>query len=592
VQKIGAFFKIGTSFRGDRWKLSGMLRLGAELANNEGILEAGVILVNNLGERIKAKALELTKIRSIVGTKGEVDIAEKIYHDLAKLDYFQQYSQNIKLLPVKNDPIGRKNVLAYVEGKNGKSGKTVLCLGHIDTVGIEDYAELQDNATEPDVLKEKLRSIKFSVETMGEIKSQEWLFGRGIFDMKTGVAALMVMVEEFAKKADELAGNLVFIGVPDEEGNSAGMLSIVEDLAELMKQKGWEYIAAVDTDYMTGKYPGDDHKYVYIGTVGKLLPSFYIYGEETHVGESFNGLDANLLASEVLYQIDLSNDLCDIADGEVTLPPISLHQRDLKKEYSVQTVNAVTLYFNYATHSSQPDEVLAKCKQKAVQSFENIIKRLNEEYEKFCALSKIPFQKLPWEVQVLTYEELYEKVKAEMGDEIDKIIDNLARELVKQNIDDRELSLAIVQEVHKHYSNQNSKIIVYFAPPYYPHIYVQGETEREKNLLEAVEQAVREARKRYDYKIVTKKFYPYISDLSYCNMAKDAASIAKLTHNMPAWPQKYRLPVKAIQDIGMPVVNIGPYGKDAHKLSERVCTSYSFDAMPQILQHTIENLLK
>jgi len=28
----------------------------------------------------------------------------------------------------------------------------------------------------------------------------------------------------------------------------------------------------------------------------------------------------------------------------------------------------------------------------------------------------------------------------------------------------------------------------------------------------------------------------------------------------------------------MPVVNIGPYGKDAHKLSERVYMSYSFDA--------------
>jgi len=41
----------------------------------------------------------------------------------------------------------------------------------------------------------------------------------------------------------------------------------------------------------------------------------------------------------------------------------------------------------------------------------------------------------------------------------------------------------------------------------------------------------------------------------------------------------------------MPVVNIGPYGKDAHKLSERVCTSYSFDAMPMILQKIIENPL-
>ncbi|MFZ5651214.1 MAG: M20/M25/M40 family metallo-hydrolase [Bacillota bacterium] len=547
--------------------------------------------MNTLGGRIKALAIELTKIPSIVGTQGEVEIARKIYDHLTQLEYFRENPGNLRLLDVKNDALGRKNVFACIEGRKAKSASTVLCLGHIDTVGIEDYVELKEYATDPGLLKEKLRTIKFSAGTMAEIMSGDWIFGRGIFDMKTGVAAHLVMMEEFSQRAGELVGNLVFIGVPDEEGNSAGMLSAVEDLDRMAKEKGWEFVAAVDTDYMTGKYPGDDHKYVYVGTVGKLLPCFYIYGEETHVGESFNGLDANLLASEVLYQIDLSNDLCDIAGTEVTMPPISLHQRDLRTKYSVQTVNAATLYFNYSTHSSQPGEVLAKCREKAVQSFENIIKRLNGEYEKYCELSKIPFKKLPWEAQVLTYEELYRNVKAEMGDRIDRIIDKLVAGLEKKDLDDREVSLAIVQEVHRHYSDQNSKIVVYFAPPYYPHIFVRGEDQGEKRLLEAVDKAVGEVRRLYDYKIVIKKFYPYISDLSYCSISQDEESISKLTDNMPAWPKKYKLPVKSIQNISMPVVNIGPYGKDAHKLSERLCAAYSLDAMPLILKATIENLL-
>lgn len=41
----------------------------------------------------------------------------------------------------------------------------------------------------------------------------------------------------------------------------------------------------------------------------------------------------------------------------------------------------------------------------------------------------------------------------------------------------------------------------------------------------------------------------------------------------------------------MPVVNIGPFGKDAHKLSERVSKEYSFDAMPFILEKTLRDLL-
>lgn len=541
---------------------------------------------------MKNIALALTRIPSVVGTKGEVVIAGAIYDHLKHIEYFRSNPDHLRLLPIKNDSLGRKTVLAFIEGAKRRSNRTVLCLGHIDTAGIDDFGELKEYGSEPEVLKEKLKAIKFCRETGEELHSPDWMFGRGIFDMKTGVAALMVMLEEFSRQAEQLDGNIVFIGVPDEEGNSGGMLSAVGYLEEMSQERDWEFIAAVDTDYMTCKYPGDDHKYVYLGTVGKVLPSFFLYGEETHVGESFNGLDANLLASELLCQIDLNAELCDVADGEVTLPPISLQQRDLRTEYSVQTTNSASLYFNYATHCSQPEEVLAKCKAQAEQAFERVIRRLNEEYGKYCELCNITFQKLPWQPLVLTYEELYRNVKAELGDEIDRIIAGLAAQLKERGADDREFSLAIVREVHKNYSNQNPKIIVYLAPPYYPHISVQGHDEKEKNLLAAVSQAIDEVKKAYAYKITMKKFYPYISDLSYCSISKDEECINRMVDNMPAWPYQYTLPVKSIQSISMPVVNIGPFGKDAHKLSERLCTAYSFDAMPRILYQTFVNLLK
>ncbi|MCG0276754.1 MAG: M20/M25/M40 family metallo-hydrolase [Thermosediminibacteraceae bacterium] len=548
--------------------------------------------MTHIREKIKNLSLELTRIPSIVGTEGEIHIAERIYDILSKMDYFKQNPNNLKMIDVKGDTLKRKYVMAFIEGTKFRSSKTILMLGHIDTVGMEDYGELKEFATNPEILKKKLFEKKFNQEIMKDLESDNWIFGRGIFDMKTGVAALIVMMEEFSKRVEEFGGNLVFIGVPDEEGNSAGMLSAVEDLAKIAEEKGWDFVAAIDTDYMTGRFPGDENKYVYIGTVGKLLPCFYIYGKETHVGEAFNGLDANLLAAEIMREVDLSSDLCDIADGEVTLPPISLHLRDLKTEYSVQTVNAVNLYFNFATHISQPDEVLEKLKVKAARAFEKTIERLNQEYKKYCELSKIPYKKLPWEVRVLTFEELYSQVKEKLGESLDKMIDNLADELLKKGVDDREFSLRIVQEVHKYYPDTNPVVVLYFSPPYYPHNFVKGENEKENKLLEAINKAVEEAKKQYDYKIVIKKFYPYISDLSYCSIAKNDESIAKLINNMPAWSRTYSLPVKAIQKISMPVVNIGPYGKDGHKLTERISSTYTFDAMPFILEKTISNLLK
>lgn len=545
----------------------------------------------DMGEKIKALAIELTQIRSVVGTAGENAVAQKIYESLAQLEYFRQRPENLRIKPVRDDEFGRNGVFALIEGTQAISNKTLLCIGHIDTVGVADYGGLQDMATDPAALKQQLTTAtKFSEPALSEILSADWLLGRGILDMKTGVASLMVMVEHFSQYPEKLTGNLVFFAVPDEEGNSAGMLSAVQYLADLQTERGWEFIAAIDTDFMTFRYPEDKNRYVYVGTTGKLLPCFFLYGEETHVGEPFNGLDANLLASEVMRRIDIGTDLCDIADGEVSLPPISLHQRDNKTEYSVQTANTVNIYFNWPTHCSEPAEVLAKCRAKAVESFEAVISHLNEEYEKFCTMSHIPFQRLPWEVNVLTYDELYQQVKAELGDEIDRILAELIEKLRECNADDREVSMAIVDEVHKHCSDKNSKIVVYFSPPYYPHNFVRDGDARSDVLLDAVERAVAEAKAVYEYPIVTRKFYPYISDLSYCGIAA-AEHMGKLTENMPAWQRTYHLPVQAIQSISMPVVNIGPYGKDAHKLSERVCLSYSFDAMPLILRRTMEILL-
>lgn len=71
------------------------------------------------GEKILRIAAELTKVRSIVGTAGEVNAAEAVYDRLNALAYFRRNPDNLKLLAIKGDPLGRKNVLAVIEGKKG-----------------------------------------------------------------------------------------------------------------------------------------------------------------------------------------------------------------------------------------------------------------------------------------------------------------------------------------------------------------------------------------------------------------------------------------------------------------------------------------
>jgi arginine utilization protein RocB len=544
----------------------------------------------SLAKRIEELTIELTNIKSIVGSKSELDSVNAIYKKFEEMDYYKENPELLKYVDFENDSLGRKSVVATMKGKKGNSNKTLVLIGHTDTVGISDYGNLQEYATKPFELAEKLEGVSLPDDAKKNLESGDWLFGRGIFDMKCGVATLMCIMEDISKDLENFEGNLVFAAVGDEEGNSGGMLSVVPDLLKIQEKEGFEYLAVIDTDYMTQLYPGDENKYIFVGTVGKLMPSFYVVGKETHVGEAYKGLDPNQLAGAITNKINLKFEFCDVAEGEVSLPPITLRQKDLKEEYSVQIAKTATLYFNYSTHKSTPDEVMTKMKDAANEAFTEVVADLNDQYKQFCDASNFPHEELPWEPRVMSFNELYDAVKAEMGDELDTKIEEIKEELLKdKSLDERDFSMKVVEEVHELWSDKDPVVVVYYSPPYYPHIYVEGSEHKEKILLESVDEAVDAVES--DYKIVSKKFYPYISDLSFVSAPKDPKIMEALKSNMPALDSKYKLPLDAMQKLGLPVVNIGPFGKDAHKFTERLEKKYSFEVAPKLVKHTIESLL-
>lgn len=159
-----------------------------------------------------------------------------------------------------------------------------------------------------------------------------------------------------------------------------------------------------------------------------------------------------------------------------------------------------------------------------------------------------------------------------------------------ESIDDRDYALKEVEWLQMMWTNQEPVIIVYFTPPYYPHIYVEGKTNQEKQLLEAVKEAVDTT--ETDYQLVYKKFFPYISDLSYAAAPKEVDAVEALKQNMPGFGVKYSLPLEDMQKLQLPVVDIGPFGKDSHKFTERLEKNYSFNVAPVLVQKTVMNLLK
>lgn len=544
----------------------------------------------SLSKRIEELTIELTKCKSVVGTDGEVDISHKIYEIFSEMDYYKENPELVELQDFIDDPLGRKNVIAMLRGRKGNSAKTVVLIGHTDTVGVSDYTGFEEYATQPESLVGKLKTLSLSDEARADLDSGNYLFGRGIFDMKCGVATIISIMEAISRDIDSFEGNLVFAAVGDEEGSSGGMLSFVPRLTQLQQEYGFDYQAVVDTDYMAPRYDSDNNRYIYVGTVGKLMPSFLIVGKETHVGQPFNGLDPNQISSAIINKINCNMAYSDVAEGEVSLPPITLRQRDLKPEYSVQITSKTNLFFNYATHDSSPEQVLYKMVQASHDAFSDVVNTLNERYEIFCKSSGFPFQRLPWKPRVLTYNELYANVKAELGDALDQRIEEAkTRLLSREDLCEREFSLKLVEEVHALWSDKNPVVIVYFSPPYYPHNNVCGKNDKEKKLLDSVNSVVQKLDSPYT--IINKNFYPYISDLSFVSAPQNDDSISHLKNNMPAFGSKYKLPLDEMRALNLPVINIGPFGKDAHQYTERIERDYSFNVAPVMVYETIKGIL-
>src|SRR5699024_4490436 len=116
---------------------------------------------------------------------------------------------------------------------------------------------------------------------------------------------------------------------------------------------------------------------------------------------------------------------------------------------------------------STPDEVMAKVIEGADLAFQKVIDSLNVEYKKYCDSNKFPYEKLPWKSRVMSYDELYKKVKEERGEEVDKLIEDLNKELLDDlNVDDREFSLKIVEVNYNMWSDKDPVVVVFFSPPY------------------------------------------------------------------------------------------------------------------------------
>lgn len=516
-------------------------------------------------------------------TPGERELVNLLMKLLGEVGYGELETGRY---PLPDDPLGREVAWGFLPGRRTE---TVLLISHYDTVDIQDYGSAMDVATSPDKLVERFGKHGAHLDALAREHlnhPDEWLFGRGSVDMKSGVAVHLAVLEALCARAasgHRPDGSVLFICAPDEESESEGILAAVRLLSQMRDERGLRYLGAINTDYTSPLYAGDDVKAVYAGTVGKLLVGVYVRGIETHAGEPYAGFDANLLAAEIVRSISMRSDLADSTADRIGVPPVTLKLSDFKDRYGVQIPFDAHVYLNFLTFHLAPEQLLSRLKDIVQDKLSEVAARVAEDklsWER--ALGASLTEDTP-EVEVVSYAELLRRACEVSGVDVTReVLERVSIWLAAQGEDLRARSVAVTRELWSLAGVRGPGAVLFFAPPYYPH----AGRDTSSPVTRAAEAVCRQ------YGAEFRDFFPYISDASYLSLYS-SEGIDTLKANMPLWSDtpaesRYSLPLAEIARLGVSVVDIGVWGYGAHKADERVNIQYSCQTVPEMVLKTIQ----
>ncbi|MBW0002142.1 MAG: ArgE/DapE family deacylase [Hyphomicrobiales bacterium] len=281
---------------------------------------------------------------------------------------------------------GRPSIVGIAKGRGG--GRSLMFNGHIDTVTLAGY--------DGDPLLAKVEDGK--------------IFGRGSFDMKSGVAAMMVAAANAAKQ--HLAGDILVACVADEEYASIGTAevarhfkadaAIVTEPSHLeltLAHKGFVWFdVIVEGRAAHGSRP--DIGIDAIAKAGHFLVALEAYGQKLVVGESHPVLRTGSVHASIIRggeELSSYPASCRISIERRTIPGESGDSVEMELTAILDAIARSVPDFSYRIErglervpfEAKTDEAIVACLRKhATQALGRAPKIRGEPFWTDCAILK------------------------------------------------------------------------------------------------------------------------------------------------------------------------------------------------------------
>jgi len=301
-------------------------------------------MVNN--DFITTTLVDLVKINSVnpnleKGGSGEIEIGTYIHNTLLTLGFHST---------IATISDGRMNIVGKRAGAS--KGRSLILNAHMDTVG-----------------------VKGMNDPFGATIKDGKLFGRGAYDMKGSIAAMLGVAKTISDQNIKLPGDLILTFVADEEYESIGTQALLKDISA---------DACIVTEPTELK--------ICLAHRGFGVYEITTHGLAAHGGLHKVGIDANLKMGKVLYELGQLSQRVTSAKKHQLCGEASLH---------VPLINggqSLFIYANQCTINVERRTLPGEEESIVYQELRNILTQLHSEDKDFNATIKQLIWRNPYEI--------------------------------------------------------------------------------------------------------------------------------------------------------------------------------------------------
>ena len=140
------------------------------------------------------------------------------------------------------------------------------------------------------------------------------------------------------------------------------------------------------------------------------------------------------------------------------------------------------------------------------------------------------------------------------------------------------------------YGKKEAIIVLAIAAPYYPALSSRNVKNSKIEIEKLVQCYADYLKTNYNFSLNVEEYFMGICDISYCALEKSLKDYTSVMDSMAVSKSVYDIDFENLNKINIPGINLGPWGKDLHKFTERVYEKDVYDTIPNFLLYLLNNI--